>query len=474
MPHAESEKKQERGLLCTAPNQHARQAGLEAGANSVTVHGYQEFTLAKDWITASPRDAGLQRKVELLSSFFTPRYLKNRELLDLGSNAGFYCFWALQQKAEKVTAVDIDEEYLRIVGGAKERLGFGNLEIARANIVEWHEAADVVVALALVHWIYSCTALLGSLEAVIGKLAALTKYMLLMEWVEPEDEAIRFFGHLDWNRESVGRPYDREAFDRALALHFPRVEVIGAVTPTRTLYAAFQAQREIDLSGPLPLLMPQTRLVSSRLLANEGSIEYWSMVYAEGDRVHKQATLDLAEREAAFLREVASDYFPAVVDSWSAEGYSVVELERIAGEPLERVAGRIRENSAWMYRFIADCLSILAELRDKGVVHRDIRGDNILVRNEKPVLLDFGWAVSAQRPYLTPKFLGSSERPPDGSFCDTYSMGMVLREVNAGRYDEFTAVIELMTAAEADLRVTEETVLRVLFKSAYARIARRG
>jgi serine/threonine protein kinase len=213
--------------------------------------------------------------------------------------------------------------------------------------------------------------------------------------------------------------------------------------------------------------MSRAKLISSRLLATEDGIEYWSCLYDDGKVISKQATLDLAQREASFLSDLKSDYFPKVLKSWSEHKYSVVVLEKILGEPLERVAGDINEHPEEMYHFIENCLNILFELKQKGIVHRDIRLDNILMRDGKPVLLDFGWAVSEKQPYYIPKGLGVSERPPDGSFCNVYSMGKVLERVNRGRYHKFADVIKLMTEPDAYLRMTNLLILKLLFALAY-------
>ena len=353
--------------LCKTPNQPARPSALEIHDHHVVFHGYQEFSLAKDWISVLPADNSLQVKYGLLLPYFQPRFLKQRTLLDLGANAAFYCFWALQQKAEKAIAVDIDEEYLKMIERAKQRLGFENLEIFQANVVDWQEPADVVVALALVHWIYSCSADLGSLDAVIGKLASLTKYMLIVEWIEPEDPAIQYFHHIEWNKNLIREPYTLEAFEAALARHFHKMEFIGSVSPTRKLYAAFHSITEVDISGPLPLIMAKEKLISSRLLAKEDGIEYWSCVYDDDKAIYKQATLDLAQRDANFLSDLKGRYFPKVLRSWTEDKYSGVVLEKIIGETIERAATRINERPKEMYQFIEDCRIFWANLRGKGL-----------------------------------------------------------------------------------------------------------
>lgn len=454
-------------VLCREPNKFARRAQLELHDQSVTFHGYQEFTLTGDSITPLAEDPNLQKKQELLAGLFRPRYLKHRTVLDLGANAGFFCFWALQSGAKRAFALDMDETYLQMVREAQTKLGFHNLDAVKANIADWSEPADIVVALALIHWIYSCTALLGSLDSAVGKLAELTKYMLVVEWVDPTDSAVTCFNHIDWNKGLVRGPYTLAAFEAALARHFPRYEHVGDLSPTRKLYVGFRSHHEIDLSGPLPLILPVESVLSSRCLSKSGEVEYWSRLYDGGEVIYKQATRDLAEREARFLSQLTGEHFPRVVNVKSEGAYSVLTLERIRGTPLKKWQNEVRSGSDDVVeQFFYHCLDILRQLREHGIIHRDIRPDNILVRNDKPVLIDFGWAISDERPYLTPPELGGSGRPPDGSFCDVYSMGRVWEQVNQHRFLAFDPVIELMVELSASLRITEPEILKTLCVSA--------
>lgn len=180
-------------MIYLDPNKFVRPANLENHEDFMVFHGYQEYTLTKNSVTVSDNDLNLKNKQELLTPYFNPRYLAHRSILDLGANAGFHSFWALQMGAEKVIAVDIDEDYLKMLKEAKIKLGFDNLEIEEANVMDLDKSSDVVLAISLVHWLYSCTALFGSLDDVIKKLRQLTKYILVVEWIAPEDSAINFF-----------------------------------------------------------------------------------------------------------------------------------------------------------------------------------------------------------------------------------------------------------------------------------------
>lgn len=448
-------------VRCKAPNRHARPASLEVGNQVATFHGYQEFVLTP--LIVLPNDSALRRKQELLAPYFTPRYFSGRQVLDLGANSGFFSFWALQNNADHVVALEIDEDYLQMMKEASAKLGFRGLEVTKANFDDWSEPADVILCLALVHWIFSCTALSESLDSIVEKLARLTRYLLIVEWIDPDDEAIEFFHHLDWNKDFIRAPYTIEAFEAALGRWFSKYDVIGEVGQTRRIYAALKTDLEIDLSGPLPFIFDKESLISSRRLLRHDGIDYWSRIYDGGDVIQKQATLDLALREHYFLSELKSDYFPQAFESRSEDGYSVISLEKIRGIALSDAIQSIRASRSKSYEFIQHCLNILDELQRKEITHRDILSENLILRGERPVLIDFGWAISPTQPVITPGGLGKTGRPPDGSFCDVYSMGKVFDLLNGHRYSEFDWVIERMTEPDNSLRITDVPILRVLF-----------
>lgn len=451
--------------LFLEPNKFARPAVVEEYDDHIVFHGYQEYLLTKNDLHVSEFDVNLKNKQNILSPFFSQRYLAKRSVLDLGANAGFTSFWAYQKGAESVIAIDIDETYLQMMRDAKRKFRFDNLEIENANLADWVRSADVVIALALVHWIYSCTALFCSLDAAIRKLRQLTNYMLIVEWVSKDDPAIDFFHHIDWNKDKIIQEYNLENFEAALGQYFARYEVIGDISSTRRLYAAFCTPNEIDLSCPLPLIADKGSILSSKKLCIFNGVEYWSVIYDCGDKILKQATLDLAEREKFFLSKLNNEYFPKVIDSWSEEVYSVIVLEKIDGWKLNSPLRDICRSPDEFYLFIKSCIDILSILERNSVVHRDIRPDNIIIRNGEPVLIDFGWAISADQSYFAPEGLGAQERPTDGSFSDVYSMGMIFKQINDNRYPDLGNVIDLMTDANPETRIVDLITIKACFDS---------
>jgi serine/threonine protein kinase len=447
------------------PNQYARVRRLEIDNGRAIIHGYQEFEISRDVLTVLPSDGALLRKRDLLAPLFHRRYLEDRTVLDLGANAAFFSFWALQNGARAATAVDMDEGYLELVEEVKSRLGFQRLSTAKANVVEWGSPADVVLALALIHWIYSCTALLGSLDAAVGKLSRLTNYMLIVEWIDPRDSAIQFFRHLDWNKEVVQDKYDIAQFEAALAKHFARFEVLGKVSETRKLYVAYRAPYEMDLTNPLPFIRSPEHVIYSRCIAECQGVQYWTRIYDDGDVICKQTTGNLAEREGNFLARLKSDYFPKVMQIQSEGNHSLVLLEKIENTAADTAT--VDANSAFGSDvFFEHCLNLLAELKVRKIVHRDIRKENILIRDGKPVLIDFGWSVDEGETYITPQELGRDGRPPDGTFCDVYSMGKVFERSDESRNTAISLVTTLMTERDGALRITSPSTLRAIFSIA--------
>ena len=233
------------------------------------------------------------------------------------------------------------------------------------------------------------------------------------------------------------------------------------------------AEEGVEISKPrdgsvlpkLPYLDPPASVVSSRILDVIDGRPFVSRVaFVEKDGepiVRKQTTFELAEREHALLSLLRSDHFPKPISTRRDGAASVCEMERVDGYPISDGDRFVAETSPEGARaFLLECIEILAELGERGITHRDIRADNILVRNGRPVLIDFGWAVSPQHPYITPAGLGDAGRAPEG-FCDAFAMGVALTPAFA-HHPELLHVLAAMTRPGAADRVTAPAELRAL------------
>jgi GT2 family glycosyltransferase/serine/threonine protein kinase/tetratricopeptide (TPR) repeat protein len=450
------------GVLYDQPNQYARPSGLELGAETL-VHGYQEFRLTAQTIEPLPQDGLLTRKRQLLTPIFDTDFLKGKTLLDLGANAGFFSFWGRQRGAKSVVALDMDENYIGLIRQAQAHYGLTDIRTASCRVQDWEEPADVVLAFALIHWLYSCTANYGSLDAAVGKLRSLTKELLVIEWVAPDDAALASFKHTDWNPSVVKDSYCLKAFEAALRKHFARAEVFGQTSNSRVLYVAWcHAEKTTIVEEELPSLAPAERVISSRCLAEIQDKKYNSRAYLgeDGQSILKQASGDLAWRDAEFLRQLDGPHFPRVLEARQENGWSMAVFERIAGRDLMQVIPEIAANPPTLARFFAECIDILAALQVAKITHRDVQPQNILVRDGHPVLFDFGWAITPHEPYFAPSDLGGGGRSPEDAFCDVYSMGKVFAVCAPVNHPFFAPLISAMTAVDPAQRITGTAALR--------------
>jgi serine/threonine protein kinase len=208
------------------------------------------------------------------------------------------------------------------------------------------------------------------------------------------------------------------------------------------------------------------------------------------------------EREA---RAAARLDHPAIVRIYSMgraedlDTYFIV-MELVDGETLgERVAkgGRLEESEA--LRFIADAAAGLDEAHRSGIVHRDIKPDNIMVnRLGKAKVADFGLVRCAEESvnltrsgatlgtpaYMAPEQgLGSDVGPQ----ADIYSLGATLYRILAGchPFKADTPIAMLMMHAKAPIprirevapevsRATENLLLRMMAKKPKSRPATAG
>ena len=233
------------------------------------------------------------------------------------------------------------------------------------------------------------------------------------------------------------------------------------------------ADEGVEISKPrdgsvlpkMPYLDPPASVVSSRILDVVDGRPFVSRVaFVEKDGrpiVRKQTTFELAEREHVLLSLLHSDHFPKPIATWRDGVASVCEMELVDGYPLSDLERFVAETSPEGARaFLLECVEILAELGARGITHRDIRTDNILVRDGRPVLIDFGWAVSSEHHYITPAGLGDAGRAPEG-FCDAYAMGVALTPAFA-HYPELLHVLAAMTRPSGAERVADPAALREL------------
>jgi serine/threonine protein kinase len=160
-------------------------------------------------------------------------------------------------------------------------------------------------------------------------------------------------------------------------------------------------------------------------------------------------TADRFLREVDFLRRLEHPSIARVVDSGEANFFLYYVMHWVEGPTLRQHLDRVRRASLSDTRRIArDLLSALGYAHAQGIVHRDVKPDNIVLSPDGVVLLDFGIAkaiVSAAdmarltrsgftvgtSTYMSPEQVAGVETIDHRS--DIYSTGCVLFESLAGR-----------------------------------------
>jgi hypothetical protein len=426
--------------LATRPNKFAAANGLTLDDAGAHLRGYQSFSVNPEVGTLLATGPQLMAKEAALEHLFSRSIMAGRSVLDLGGNNGYFAFKALQRGASSATVVDIDPECIVNLNRVKTRYPTLRLEAVCQGTDTWNRPADVVLAFALIHWVYSCTARALSLDRVVEALAALTRDALAVEWVDPADPLVVGFHHTEVATGGVAEPYDFEAFFQALNRRFSRVELLAELSPTRRIYLATRGPL-FDYSWEAPLLFPTQTLLGSRMLWEAGGVQYWSRLYRIDGTVYRQCTPVLAEREVA---------------ARTALGEPVEVLERhprwwllrtafVEGETLDERVARAPLSSDELTRLALQLLGQVERMAVAGVTHRDLHPANIVVDADgAPRLIDFGWACAAGLPELSPACLGAGValpasrtvldvRPPEGSGDDLYALGRIVGWANQAK-----------------------------------------
>lgn len=154
-----------------------------------------------------------------------------------------------------------------------------------------------------------------------------------------------------------------------------------------------------------------------------------------------------AERFRGEARTMATINHPGVVDIYdygSDQGIAYLVMEYVEGDALSRTLNRVgRLTPARTMALVAQAADALYAAHEKGIVHRDVKPGNLLVRpNGTLVLTDFGIARSAMVGQLTQagSVLGTASyiSPEQASgrvatpVSDVYALGVVAYQCLSG------------------------------------------
>ena len=149
-------------------------------------------------------------------------------------------------------------------------------------------------------------------------------------------------------------------------------------------------------------------------------------------------------REARAAAKVSHPNIVSIYDICDAEGRAYIAMEYIEGPDLHRYLAKKGKLSAReAVNIIAQACSALDAVHEAGIVHRDIKPDNIVLSKGGLVkLMDFGLAkggstrlTSANMIMGTPSYMAPEQARGEEVDCraDIYAMGLVLHELLTGK-----------------------------------------
>jgi len=175
---------------------------------------------------------------------------------------------------------------------------------------------------------------------------------------------------------------------------------------------------------------PQGRLVAVKVLNADG-----------GDSTN--ARLRLA-REVETMRRVRSPFVAEVLDADVAGPFPYIVTRYVPGPTLEAmVAGRGPLSGSGLRLLAHGMAEALAAIHAAGVVHRDLKPGNVMLSDDRPVVIDFGIAQSPDATRLTqtglvmgtPGYLAPEviEGQPSSPASDVHCWGATMAFAATGR-----------------------------------------
>lgn len=220
-------KKRHTGTQSETPSIH-----YDASGKGI-VGGYQKFSITKTQVIP----ISYASKFMYISKFLTANKATCSTIADIGASTGIVCFMANLIGYKTCYALDHDKDCLKIVQDIKDHFSIKEGIIEKEySFGDQIEPVDIVIACALIHWVFSCTTLWGSFDKIIGYLRKCTKKILLIEWVDATDVAVRAFKHTSFNKGIIKEAYTRGNFIKSLQKHFAKVEKTFTIRATREIF----------------------------------------------------------------------------------------------------------------------------------------------------------------------------------------------------------------------------------------------
>lgn len=358
----------------------------------INVVGYQHYEYKN--MDLIPTDTSTIGKYNIYKNYCIS---KDKTVSDLGCAEGFNGFKCAINDAKHVYLVDhfgkdiVHKNNIAIVEKIKSLIG-SNITIVNTEISEFHTKCDIVLAFAIIHWIYSFSDVFGSLEKIIEYLSDITYESLFVEWISPEDGTMKARNILGDNPGvTVKNDYNKETFLRVLNRNFKEVKLIGVMPncPIRETYMAnkFFTKFTDDLAN--------YKLIVCGIGCGTSNI-YLSQDFTTIIKIYLR-----------FKEDVYDKFYKCIIKShYKTEKQSLIRLYNSGICP--KLISYDDEKYTLKMEYCGDVLckgnlpsdwkdqlkTIIRVLKEYSIWHNDsIRIQNYVVKNGKIYIIDFGWAT---------------------------------------------------------------------------------
>lgn len=186
------------------------------------VGGYQVFNLRKDSIKFLQKSNKFNLIRKILNELYDDVSLKT--IADIGCSSGLVSFIANDLGYKEVKSFDHDPEYVENIRKICDHLEINKIKTSVKKFGDNFEKTDVVLMLALIHWVFSCTSEYGSFDLIFKEIKDKVGDYLLIEWVDPKDGAIKNFNHISYNKDIIKEEYNIDNFEKSLLRNFSNIQ----------------------------------------------------------------------------------------------------------------------------------------------------------------------------------------------------------------------------------------------------------
>ena len=221
---------------------------LSPDEKSIVVSGYQIYSISTQDKKIKYRNN--RDKYGKIKTILLGLRGECNSLVDVGCSSGAISYSANELGYDPIFSLDHDQEYLDIINQINAKLLIHSINVKKFSFGDVLPKADVMTMGALIHWVYSCTALYGNFDKIFSYLNNSINKYLIIEWVNNDDAAIKAFKHIDHNKNMHSEEYNKTNFENSLKKNIGNIIEIKSTSPTRELYVV---KKLIPLPKPLQL-----------------------------------------------------------------------------------------------------------------------------------------------------------------------------------------------------------------------------